>query len=49
MGMIPIALAIAGFVLLWVIVNYHSLSGSRMAVAHKVSQRTVDAYFHYQP
>ena len=29
MGMIPIALAIAGFVLLWVIVNYNSLASGR--------------------
>jgi hypothetical protein len=29
MGMIPVVLAIAGFVLLWMIVNYHSLSARR--------------------
>jgi hypothetical protein len=29
MGMIPVVLAIAGFVLLWMIVNYNSLSAKR--------------------
>jgi hypothetical protein len=33
MGMIPIALAIAGFVLLWMIVNYQSLSAKRTTIA----------------
>lgn len=32
MGMIPIALAIAGFVLLWSIVNYNSLSARRSSI-----------------
>ncbi len=33
MGMIPVVLAIAGFVLLWIIVNYNSLSARRTNIA----------------
>ncbi|MDO1445725.1 LemA family protein [Rhodocytophaga aerolata] len=33
MGMIPVVLAIAGFVLLWIIVNYNSLSTRRTNIA----------------
>jgi hypothetical protein len=39
MGMIPIALALAGFVLLWVIVNYNSLATGRANIASLQSAR----------
>jgi hypothetical protein len=39
MGMIPIALAIAGFVMLWVIVNYNSLATGRANIKSLQSAR----------
>jgi hypothetical protein len=39
MGMIPIALAIAGFVLLWIIVNYNSLAAGRANIVSLQSAR----------
>jgi hypothetical protein len=39
MGMIPIALAIAGFVLLWIIVNYNSLAAGRASIVSLQSAR----------
>jgi hypothetical protein len=46
MGMIPVVLAIAGFVFLWVIVNYNSLSARRTNIASLQAARNklVDSY-----
>jgi hypothetical protein len=46
MGMIPVALAIAGFVLLWTIVNYNSLAARRKNIVslQEARKQLSDAY-----